>query len=280
MGAFNLLSDYANDDTNIQNMQQTLTASFKNGMSISLTEMDTTTIPAIEEGSWVEDNGSLYYANDGDVEITDNDPVTDAQVADGTVYLCLVPDIDSSGGILEAAFTATTPVWSGSKQGAYVDSVGFENYRIIARAIKSGNSYTFKEIIHTQDQLRVSKVFAYAAASVASANIIVFGTEVFDIAGDYNNSTGVFTAPYDGYYHVSYNVRTSLSSSPGFSDVSLRINSSIYIQDQVYGVTNSKHSLSCLIKLEKDFTVDVYANQNISGIVTTNKASSFSIYKV
>lgn len=38
---------------------------------------------------------------------------------------------------------------------------------------------------------------------------IVFDTEIFDTSSSFNTSTGIFTAPVSGYYHVSANLGTS-----------------------------------------------------------------------
>ena len=43
--------------------------------------------------------------------------------------------------------------------------------------------------------------------SGASNTTLVFGTERFDTNGDYNNSSGIFTAPVTGKYQLQYVIR-------------------------------------------------------------------------
>ena len=38
---------------------------------------------------------------------------------------------------------------------------------------------------------------------------VVFGTEIFDQSNDFNNTTGIFTAPVTGRYHLSFTLRIS-----------------------------------------------------------------------
>ena len=121
-----LLNDFSNSDSNILKVQSTLDKTFFGKVdSITLTEFDSSTVPAIAAGSVVENNGSLYqFASEEAISTTD--PGTSSTVADGTVYVLLVPGT----GTITAAFTATAPTWSDSKQGWY--GTGDEaNYRYL-----------------------------------------------------------------------------------------------------------------------------------------------------
>lgn len=78
-----------------------------------------------------------------------------------------------------------------------------------------------------------AKVFVKASTSagqsVVSGNTIIFGTEISDDDGDYNNTTGIFTAPRDGIYSVKAVTRTQ-NVTPGavaqFYGLRIAINSS------------------------------------------------------
>lgn len=56
--------------------------------------------------------------------------------------------------------------------------------------------------------------------------IVVFGTEIYDTHGAFNSSTGVFTAPAAGYYHVAAHCQVSDSSAAGIFFLDLYQNGS------------------------------------------------------
>lgn len=69
---------------------------------------------------------------------------------------------------------------------------------------------------------------AYAGALIANVTgdgtsySVVFGTELEDVGGDYNHTTGVFTAPIDGEYFFNANVLLSgLTSAHTFGHLSI-----------------------------------------------------------
>lgn len=143
--AFDKINNYANGDDNIEAMQLTMDKIYRGKLSISLTEMDTSTIPAIEAGSWADNNGALFEKDTGTESISTTDPKTSSTVADGTVYAYFVPGT----GEVTAAFSATEPEWSASKQGWYGTATGVDmtNYRCFAKMTKSGSSYTDKMVV-------------------------------------------------------------------------------------------------------------------------------------
>jgi len=136
------VNTYAQDDSDILALQLTTDKTFKGYHQLTLTEYDTTTVPAIAAGSAIECNGALYKF-DTEEAISTTDPVTSATVADGTVYVCIIPDTTTA----TAAFTATAPTWSDSKQGWY-GTGGQANYRYAEYIIiKTGSEYTGKTSI-------------------------------------------------------------------------------------------------------------------------------------
>lgn len=137
-----LVSDFSIGDVNLDNIMLTMNKAYKGKMSLSLTKMDTTTVPAIAAGSWADNNGGLYKF-DSEETISTTDPVTSTTVVDGVVFIVLVP----SGSSITAAFTATAPEWSDSKQGFYKNTVGSGNYRYVARCLKATASFTEKFVI-------------------------------------------------------------------------------------------------------------------------------------
>ena len=66
--------------------------------------------------------------------------------------------------------------------------------------------------------------------TVGGTEGIIFGDERHDTNGDYNASTGVFTAPVTGSYLISYNLTPSSSSiSARYFRGQLFLNNSVYL---------------------------------------------------
>jgi len=95
MGAGSLVSDFAVGDTNFDNVMLSMNKAYKGKMSLSLTEMDSTTVPAIAAGSWSDNNGALFKF-DTDSAISTTDPVTSGAIANGVIYICLIPQIGTA----------------------------------------------------------------------------------------------------------------------------------------------------------------------------------------
>ncbi|MGD8305205.1 MAG: hypothetical protein PVF17_01000 [Ignavibacteria bacterium] len=91
------VSNYAIGDENIEEMQLTIDKAYKGKCSLTISELNTTTQPVIEAGSWIDNNGALYKF-DSNETISTTDPVTSSTVADGTVYICLIPDSGTASG--------------------------------------------------------------------------------------------------------------------------------------------------------------------------------------
>ena len=57
-----------------------------------------------------------------------------------------------------------------------------------------------------------------ASSATGSNGTLVFETEDFDIGGNYNASTGIFTAPIDGVYHFMFRAITASNTSGNAND--------------------------------------------------------------
>jgi hypothetical protein len=143
--AGSLVSDYGIGDTNFDNMMLTLDKVYKGKKSLTFTEINSREVPQIAAGSWADVNGALYKF-DSNESISTTDPVTSSTVASGIIYIVLIP----SGSSCTAAFTATAPTFSDSKQGWY-GSGGLANYRYVGITFKTDLSsmiiYTRKILI-------------------------------------------------------------------------------------------------------------------------------------
>lgn len=114
-------------------------ASMRGKLRLSLTHWDDTTVPAIAAGSIAECDGDLYEF-EAEEAISTTDPITSATVADGIVYVMLIP----AAGAVTAAFTATPPVWDALLYGWYCAESGFENCRYVAGCTKASAAYSGK----------------------------------------------------------------------------------------------------------------------------------------
>ena len=140
------VNNYSQIDSNILELQLTADKTFKGYHQLTLTEYDTTTVPAIAAGSAIECNGALYKF-DTEEAISTTDPVTSAAVADGTVYVVIVPGATTC----TAAFTATAPTWSDSKQGWY-GTGGQANYRYVGGMGKS-TTYYYEKFLYDKQSI-------------------------------------------------------------------------------------------------------------------------------
>jgi len=57
-----------------------------------------------------------------------------------------------------------------------------------------------------------------------SQSVMKYGTEVFDVGGDYNNSTYTFTAPVTGKYQ--FNITLGISGFTSSNDIYIRLQTS------------------------------------------------------
>ena len=214
------VNNYAQDDSNILELQLTTDKTFKGYHQLTLTEYDTTTVPAIAAGSAIECNGALYKF-DTEEAISTTDPVTSATVADGTVYVCIVPGTTTC----TAAFTATAPTWSDSKQGWY-GTGGQANHRYSEYVIyKSSTSYSKQKRVNPRSNeiqpLTKTVVSARLSAnqnSTSESMTVIFNSEILDTNSEYDVSNGKFTAKYSGYYLFGGIIAISNSSAnPGLN---------------------------------------------------------------
>ena len=194
------VNTYAQDDSDILALQLTTDKTFKGYHQLTLTEYGTTTVPAIAAGSAIECNGALYKF-DSEEGISTTDPVTSSTVADGTVYVCIVPGATTA----TAAFTATAPTWSDSKQGWY-GTGGQANYRYVNCVMtKATAAYSLKTSMPN---------FLKTCITVSMQNVqtltgtdplkIVFDVKTYDTKNEFDITTNYrFTAKESGYYLIN-----------------------------------------------------------------------------
>jgi hypothetical protein len=110
--------------------------------AISLTDITLTSVSQIAAGSVVEIGSAFFqFASAETINATSWSGITTAT----TAYLALTPSGTAGSQIVSAAWTATTPVWSTSKQGWYASAASVT--RIVGSAYKVGaTSYSNKNI--------------------------------------------------------------------------------------------------------------------------------------
>ena len=103
----------------------------------------------------------------------------------------------------------------------------------------------------------------------SSTNTIVFNTELFDTSGNYNNTTGVFTTPVNGYYQ--YNTAVSILGAGGsvplywegrislYKNTSTQIDTNDFLVYSETNFTNWQGRLHNLVYLNSGDTLQVEA---------------------
>lgn len=121
-----------------------INSGLKGFIALSLTNFTSTAVSAIASGSAVEVAGAFFLA-DGDITI--NASSWTAITTASTAYLALTPSGSAGSQTIAAAWTATAPVWSTSKQGWYATAAS--SVRVVASAYKDGptTSASSKKII-------------------------------------------------------------------------------------------------------------------------------------
>jgi hypothetical protein len=219
--AGNIINTYTQLDTDILALQLTSDANFVGKHNISLTNYDTTGVPAIAAGSIVECNGALF-------EFTADEAVTGTP-SNGTVYIQIVPSTTTC----TAAFTNTAPTWSDAKQGFY-GTGDAANYRYLEFEMtrSSATVYSNKHTFTHDDNVKLDKlaVNAITATTITTDDITITDDLTLNddlilaagsrVSGGYVESplsvTRIYTSgdyqTADTIYHALFDVLSSITA--------------------------------------------------------------------
>lgn len=128
------LDNFSTSDVNLTAIMSTAQAMRNGHFALSLTEMDSTTIPQIAAGSIIDLNGTLIYF--------DADETIGGTPVDGVTYIKLI----YSSGTVTAEWTATAPVFNTSLNGWY-GTAGSSGHRYVAKTIKATANYSGKLLL-------------------------------------------------------------------------------------------------------------------------------------
>ena len=132
-------------------------------MGISLTNFDTSAVSAIASGSGIEIAGAFFKASE---DITINASSWTAITTATNAYLALTPSGTAGSQILTAAWTATSPTWSTSKQGWYASAAS--NIRVVAKFYKNSSaSYLHKYLLDNPQNIIPNGAFIGGIGSMA-----------------------------------------------------------------------------------------------------------------
>jgi hypothetical protein len=218
------LNNYSSTDNNITQMQLTEDASFIGKHNLTLTNMSTTSIPAIAAGSIIECNGALY-------KFSTEEAISTAGVTStsGTYYIKVVP----TSSQITAAFSTVTPVFRDSLQGWYESTSSndrYANYLVIS----SGGSYK-KILLNSRYNgsrfvnlisCYVNSITYLASTSLSTITI----TPYVDIYGEVSSASKLITIAKDGLYEIKSNVTINTEANTAGSD---------YVQNYIQMYVNS-----------------------------------------
>jgi hypothetical protein len=201
------VSNYSVGDSSIDDVMLTLDQNNKGYIKLTLTEVNTTSIPLIEQGSVVEVDGALF-------KFTSNETPSGSP-SDGTVYIKLVPD--GGGTFVTAEYTNTMPTWNDDKQGWYTPAT---SERYVAKFDKDTASYINKEIMtgrNSSGQIMMQLLSSDGTQTNPILYQCTFNSVSNDEIGDAaelkaDNQTVQINAP--GYYHIYWGFSSYYNGTP------------------------------------------------------------------
>jgi hypothetical protein len=265
------VNNYSQVDSNILELQLTTDKTFKGYHQLTLTNYDNTTVPAIAAGSAIECNGALYKF-DTEEAISTTDPVTSATVADGTVYVCIVPGATTC----TAAFTATAPTWSDSKQGWY-GTGGQANYRYAEYLITKATASYGKGFWNKLKSVITIHKNVLQTISSSSLTKITWGEAEIDTKSELSDDSIV--VKNSGYYIISGVIFLERISATADYILSLYKNGSSY--SKIYdGHVNYNMPFSLILDMKAGDYIEFYMETLTDTDYDVTMVSRFSMVEL
>lgn len=229
---------------------------------------------------------SFNYQTTANFSYTNNDVVVYIFDVTGTVLLQPVPyQLDGSGKAnmyFQAPSNASTSIrliFHVSTTNATAYDFIFDNVIVYPSLIASSKS-----------QVAISYRNVTGGSSLTSEIVIPFLTKQFDLTNSYSTSTGLFTAPESGYYHLAVGLRATASSFGAVSsnaEVAVKKNGATTwaIEARESNSTRTEVDFygSCTVSLNSGDTLGVYmsAPSATSPVTAASASQNFlSIEKV
>jgi hypothetical protein len=212
------LNNYSSTDNNITQMQLTEDASFIGKHNLTLTNMSTTSIPAIAAGSIIECNGALY-------KFSTEEAISTAGVTstDGTYFIKVIP----TSSQITAAFSTVAPVFRDSLQGWYESTSSNDRYAHFS-VYSTGSS--FKKAMMKPSGSRFFNMISalgYNSTQVGFFNFnstVASGSAIFyDFLSEISSENITFKT--SGFYSI----RATFSLSAGAGGANNRGEGTVYI---------------------------------------------------
>ena len=129
------------------------------------------------------------------------------------------------------------------------------------------------------------RVYRAAALTVGGGEeSLLFDTENFDLGSDFNTTTGQFTAPLTGYYHVSVTAAVANVDDAGQVLAIIRANGSSVAYSNGYSsaaTADPRPSVSDLVSITAGQVIEGFVDCSTSESLTAGSANTFmSVYFV
>ena len=197
------VNNYDTSTADITSLMETIDATRTGYIALSLTEYDSTVVPAIAGGSLVEVAGSLFRFSTTEAISTTGVTSTAAQM----YYIRLVP----TSSQCSAQFSTTASAWREDLQGYYHSTTS--NNRVVGGTYFTGADYTGKTIYIVNDIRRQSFVSGSASGAILSAVADAVSTITVNMNGTIEKIINIAIAGdsvLSGYLMTGYTINSTV----------------------------------------------------------------------
>ena len=193
------VNNYDTSTANITSLMETIDATRTGYIALSLTEYDSTVVPAIAGGSLVEVAGSLFRFSTTEAISTTGVTSTAAQM----YYIRLVP----TSSQCSAQFSTTASAWREDLQGYYHSTTS--NNRVVGATYFTGADYIGKTLYLSNGILRQEPCYGSTTVLLDTA------------AGATSTITIPMSAPISHIVNIAYSYNTKNTSTTATGSLSI-----------------------------------------------------------